>query len=120
MEKKLTETVEQVKKDYPQARGQAWAEDEHRIGLKPINPIIWVQKGEPPIAPVNWKYQWLWLVGFVHPASGQTYWWTVPKLNYKVFTQLLKDFARHFELGTNRRVLLLTKILSRQRQSRSP
>lgn len=106
MEKKISQTVAQVKKDYPDAKVEAWAEDEHRIGLKPINRIIWVQKGENPIASVNWKYQWLWLVGFVHPNSGETYWWTVPKLNHEVFTQLLHDFAQHFEIGAKHRVVL--------------
>lgn len=106
MEKKLTQKVEQVKKDYPEARVEAWAEDEHRIGLKPINRIIWVEKGENPIAPVNWKYEWLWLMGFVHPCSGETYWWIVPKLNNQIFTQALKDFAEHFQLGPKRRVVL--------------
>lgn len=49
-----------------------WAEDEHRIGLHPVNRIVWVPIGEVPVANVNWKYQWLWLVGFVEPSSGQT------------------------------------------------
>jgi hypothetical protein len=26
--------------------------------------------GEDPIANVNWRYQWLWLYGFVYPQSG--------------------------------------------------
>ena len=46
MEKKISQTVEEVKREHPEARVEAWAEDEHRIGLKPINRIIWVQKGE--------------------------------------------------------------------------
>jgi len=33
VETKLTQKVEQVKTDYPEARVEAWAEDEHRIGL---------------------------------------------------------------------------------------
>ena len=106
MEKKISQTVEEVKKDYPEARVEAWAEDEHRIGLKPINRIIWVQKGETPLAAVNWKFEWLWLVGFVHPNSGETYWWIVPKLNTDVFTWLLEDFAAHFQIGEKRRVVL--------------
>lgn len=106
MEKKLTQKVEQVKKDDPEARVEAWAEDEHRIGFKPIHRIIWVEKGENPIAPVNWKYEWLWLIGLVHPCSGQTYWWIVPQLSNQILTQALKDFAEHFQLGPKRRVVL--------------
>jgi hypothetical protein len=107
VEKKISQTVKEVKREHPEARVEAWAEDEHRIGLKPINRIIWVQKGENPIADVNWKFEWLWLVGFVHPQSGETYsWWIVPKLNLEVFGEILADFAKHFRLGAQRRMVL--------------
>ncbi len=106
MEKKISQTVAEVKRDHPEATVEAWGEDEHRIGLKPINRIIWVQKGETPIAAVNWKFEWLWLVGFVHPSSGTTYWWIVPKLNREVFSWLLADFAKYFEIGSKRQVVL--------------
>ncbi|BAU62748.1 hypothetical protein STA3757_49890 (plasmid) [Stanieria sp. NIES-3757] len=67
---------------------------------------MWIEKGQQPIAKVNWRFQWLWLAGFVHPGSGETYWWIVPKLNTKVFSLLLEDFARHFEIGEKKRVIL--------------
>lgn len=63
-----------IQRNYPEAQIEVWAKDEHRIGLNPVNRIIWVQKGENPVASVNWKYKWLRLVGFVHPNSGETYW----------------------------------------------
>lgn len=103
----MAQTVADIQRNYPKANLEVWAEDEHRIGLNPVNRIIWVQKGENPVASVNWKYKWLWLVGFVHPNSGNTYWWTVPKLNHEIFTQVLKDFAQHFGLGKKRRVVLV-------------
>lgn len=84
-----------------------WAEDEHRIGLHPVNRMVWVPMGETPIAKVNWKYQWLWLVGFVQPTTGATYWWIVPCLTAEVFSRLLEDFAQHFELGDQKHVLLV-------------
>lgn len=68
--------------------------------------MVWVEKGQQPIASVNWKFQWLWLVEFVHPSSGQTYYWLVPRLNTKIFSLLLEDFARHFQIGNQRRVVL--------------
>ncbi len=71
-----------------------------------MNRIIGIEKGQQPIAKVNWQFQWLWLAGLVHPNSGETYWWIVPKLNNKVFRLLLEDFARHFELGKKKRVIL--------------
>ena len=46
----------------------------HRIGLKPILRRVWGPKGKGhrPIAPVQHRYEWRYLVGFVHPASGRT------------------------------------------------
>ncbi|NJK37733.1 MAG: IS630 family transposase, partial [Oscillatoriales cyanobacterium RM2_1_1] len=69
--------------------------------------MVWVPMGEQPVASVNWKYQWLWLAGFVQPSTGQTYWWIVPCLNSEVFSRLLKKFAQHFELGPDKRVVLV-------------
>lgn len=106
MEKKLAQTTAEIKQQYPESIVETWAEDEHRIGLQPVNRIIWVEKGQQPIANVNWRFQWLWLAGFVHPSSGETYWWIVPKLNTKVFSLLLKDFAQHFQIGQKKRVIL--------------
>ena len=68
MEKKMAQTVEQVRSSYPDATVEVWAEDEHRIGLHPVNRMIWVPVGEQPVA----QFEWLWLVGFVHPCSGET------------------------------------------------
>lgn len=106
MEKKLEQTVKEVKRKYPASTVEVWAEDEHRIGLKPVNRIVWVEKGQQPIAHVNWKFQWLWLAGFVHPSSGENYWWIVPKLNTKIFSLLLRDFAQHFGFNREHRVIL--------------
>ncbi len=68
--------------------------------------MVWVQRGEQPIAEVNWRFEWLWLAGFVHPESGETYWWIVPLLNTSVFTRLLADFAQHFGIGKHKRIVL--------------
>jgi len=103
----MAQTVEQVRSSYPDATVELWAEDEHRIGLHPVNRMVWVPVGEQAIAQVNWRFEWLWLVGFVHPCSGETYWWILPLLNWRVFTRLLADFARHFDLGKRKRVILV-------------
>jgi len=109
--KKMAQTVEQVRSSYPDATVELWAEDEHRIGLHPVNRMVWVPVGEQAIAQVNWRFEWLWLVGFVHPCSGETYWWILPLLNWRVFTRLLADFARHFDLGKRKRVILVVDSL---------
>jgi hypothetical protein len=42
-------------------------------------------------AVVNWRFQWLWLYGFVHPSSGETYWWILPFVNSQLFERVLAD-----------------------------
>ncbi len=64
-----------------EAEIQLWCEDEHRLGLKPILKQVYVPEGETPIANVNWRYQWLWLYAFVHPKTGETYWWILPSVD---------------------------------------
>ena len=58
-------------------------------------------------AVVNWRFQWLWLYGFVHPSSGETYWWILPFVNSQLFERVLEDFARHWKVGPKKRVVLV-------------
>lgn len=81
--------------------------DEHRVGLKPVLRRMWIPWWEKPSAPVQWRFQWVWVYGFVHPASGETYWWILPKVNIDLFNRVLADLARHFELGKDKHILLV-------------
>ena len=57
---------------FPRATVELWAVDEHRIGLKPVVCKAWTLDGVRPLAPVQHRFAWRYLVGFVHPASGRT------------------------------------------------
>jgi hypothetical protein len=48
----------------------------------------------------------LWLYGFVHPESGETYWWILPQVNIELFNRVLTDFASEFNVDANKRILL--------------
>jgi transposase len=104
--KKLNDEVERIQQQYPDADVEIWCEDEHRIGLHPVMRRVWVEAGETPIAIVNWKREWLWLYAFVQPQTGETYWWLLPYVNTELFNRVLKDFAEHFQVGPNKRVIL--------------
>lgn len=104
--KKLQEEVKKIQVEHAIADVQVWSEDEHRVGLHPIVRRIWVEQGEQPIATVNWKREWLWLYAFVQPQTGQTYWWILPYVNTELFSRVLKDFAEHFGVGENKRIVL--------------
>jgi hypothetical protein len=99
LEKKLRTLAKRIQHQHPLAAVEVWGMDEHRLGLKPIIRRVWVGRGEQPIANVNWRYQWLWLYGFVHPSTGETYFWILPKVNIELFNLVLADFAREFEVG---------------------
>jgi transposase len=107
MEKKLHLELQFLRAKYPRAEIEVWSEDEQRIGLQPILRRVWTNIGEQPIASVKKQDQWSWLYGFVHPESGETYWWLLPSVNTKLFNRVLVDFAQEFELNANKRVLLL-------------
>ena len=52
-----------------------WAADEHRLGLKPIRRRVWAPIGQRPIALGHPRDQWLHVVAFVQPTSGETVWY---------------------------------------------
>lgn len=108
MGKKLHAQLTEIKAAHPAAAVQLWAMDEHRLGLHPILRRVWVDKWLGSLsAPVHCRYDWFWLYGFVHPCSGQTYWWLLPRVNIDLFNRALADFAQHFDLGPHRQVLLV-------------
>lgn len=84
-----------------------WSFDEHRLGLKPIVRKVWAPVGERPIAQVNHRYEWTYLYGFVHPATGQTEWLILPRVNVEWFNQALQVFAQQVGAGPNKQVLLV-------------
>jgi len=107
VEKKLSLELSRLQAQYPEADIEVWCEDEHRLGLQPVLRRVWTPVGEQPIAEVKTQYQWLWLYGFVHPESGENYWWILPYANTQLFNRVLADFAREFQLSRNKRVLLV-------------
>ena len=48
--KKLPIELATLQATHPDATLRVWAEDEHRLGLHPVNRMVWVPAGENPIA----------------------------------------------------------------------
>jgi hypothetical protein len=92
---------------HPDAEVELWAEDEHRLGLNPILRVVWAPKGRRPVVRVRPRYQWLYVVGFVCPGSGETSFWLVPALNAAIFQLLLEAFADEQGVGKGKRILLV-------------
>ena len=80
--------------------------DEHRIGLKPILRRVWAPKGERPIALGHHRYEWLYVWGFVEPASGATVWNVSNAVCKEMFEAILADFAKSAGAGESKRIVL--------------
>jgi transposase len=96
-----------VKAAFPQATVELWATDEHRVGLKPILKKVWAFAGERPLTPVQHRYQWRYLVGFVHPASGRTVWHLASRVSSDLFSTELAAFAKAVGAGPRKQIVLV-------------
>ena len=96
-----------VKRAHPGAEVQVWAEDEHRLGLLPVVRRVWAPRGRRPTARVERRYEWLYVYGFVRPATGQTWWCLLPTVREEAFAVALAAFAREEGIGPTRRAVLV-------------
>jgi len=92
---------------FPQASVELWAVDEHRLGLKPILKKVWCFDGQRPTAPVQHRYDWRSLVGFVHPASGRTVFHLATSVSIALFEVELAAFARQVGAGPTKQIVLV-------------
>ena len=99
--------VARLKEAYPTSKVELWAQDEHRVGLKPILRKVWSPKGERPTVEVHHRYEWSYLYSFVRPNTGEVYWLILPKVNVEVFSLALEHFAREVAAGKRKRILLV-------------
>ena len=83
-----------LRRDHPGKVVELWAEDEARLGLKPITRRVWAVKGRRPTSNGRTKYRWLYVYGFVHPASGRNLELILPAANADWMSLALEEFAR--------------------------
>lgn len=84
-----------------------WAQDEHRIGLLPVARRVWAKRGHRPTAQVDRRYQWLYVYGFVCPATGQSWWGLAPSVSTEAMSAVLAAFARDEGIDATQRVALV-------------
>ncbi len=77
------------------------------MGLKPILRRVWAPIGERPIASVYHRYEWLYLYSFVHPKTGESEWFIIPRVNIDWFNLVLESFAKAIGAGKNKIILLV-------------
>jgi transposase len=103
----LEAAVAQAKAAHPDRPVEVWAEDEHRLGRKPIRRRVWAPVGRRPIALGHHRYRWLHVIGFVQPSSGEAVWFLSTGLSKPFFEALLAAFARETGAGRERHVVLV-------------
>jgi transposase len=99
--------VARAKAAHPGRPVEVWAEDEHRVGLKPIRRRVWAPAGARPVALGHHRYQWLQVVAFVQPTSGEAVWYLSTGLSKPLFEALLAAFARQTGAGRRRSIVLV-------------
>lgn len=104
--KKLEDAIEEEQAAHPNAKIEVWASDENRIGLKPITRGVWAPIGERPIALGHHRFEWLYVTGFVEPASGATVWNISNTISKPLFELMLADFAKSASAGKDKRIVL--------------
>jgi hypothetical protein len=72
-----------------------WAEDEARLGLKPIARRVWALKGRRPRSGGRTRYDWLYVYAFARPRTGQTFSVLLPRVNAERMGEALAGFAAH-------------------------
>ena len=86
---------------------QVWAEDEARLGLKPLIRRVWAPVGRRPTARVKRRYEWTYLYGFVRPTTGEVWWLILPTVNKELFSMALWEFAKEVGASKHKRILLV-------------
>src|SRR5215204_3445942 len=106
-QKKLDEAVAQAAAAPPDRPVEVWAEDEHRLGLKPVRRRVWAPVGARPVALGHHRYQWLQVVAVVQPTSGEAVWYLCSGLSKPFFAEPLATFARETGAGGWRSIVLV-------------
>ena len=96
--------VKAFQQKYPETEVDVWFFDEHRVGLKPILRKVWAKIGERPKAIVNYRYEWLYVYGFVKPKTGETLWYLIPRVNTQWLNLVYKTFAVETNVGEKKSI----------------
>jgi DDE superfamily endonuclease len=93
LEKNLRARLKRLREANPKKSVELWAQDESRLGLKPIARRVWALRGRRPRSCGRTRYQWLYLYGFVRPKTGGTFGVLLPRVKAERMSEALAEFA---------------------------
>jgi len=102
----LRRRLARLRRANPGKSVEVWAEDEARLGLKPIARRVWAPRGRRPRSGGRTRYQWLYVYAFARPLTGQTFAVLLPRVNADRMADALAAFAAHAD-PEGRKVLLV-------------
>jgi hypothetical protein len=91
----LRERLRRLRKANPGKRVEVWAQDEARLGLKPVSRRVWAARGSRPRSCGRTRYSWLYVYGFARPGTGETFAALLPRVNAGLLGKALAAFAAH-------------------------
>jgi hypothetical protein len=93
VEKTLRRRLRRLRKANRGKRVEVWAEDESRLGLKPITRRVWALRGQRPRSGGRARYEWLYVYGFARPKTGESFSVLLPRVKAERMSQALAAFA---------------------------
>lgn len=96
-----------MQQQHPDKQVEVWAEDEGRMGLKPITRRHWAVRGQRPIAVQQRSYQWLHTYVFVQPRSGRSSFWLASHVDIPTMQAVLDAFVATVNPEGKKLILLL-------------
>ena len=84
-----------------------WVEDESRFGLNLIYRRRITVRGIAPMALQQWRFEWVWLYGFVEPLTGGSFFWEYSRLDHPCFGEVLAAFAREYSIPDGMHIIQL-------------
>jgi transposase len=91
----------------PKKLVELWAQNEARLGLKPIMRRVWALKGRRPRSCGRTRYQWLYLYGFVRPKTGNTFGVLLPRVKAERMSEALAKFVTHADPKSEKVLVVL-------------
>jgi hypothetical protein len=99
---------------------EVWAEDEARLGLKPVTRRVWWPRGCRSRSRGRTKYEWVYVYGFARPRPGDTSTVLLPRVNVERVADALAAFAAHADPGGEKVSVLVVDNAGRHRAKRLP
>jgi transposase len=107
VEKNLRERLRRLRTANPKKLVELWAQNEARLGLKPIMRRVWALKGRRPRSCGRTRYQWLYLYGFVRPKTGNTFGVLLPRVKAERMSEALAKFVTHADPKSEKVLVVL-------------